>query len=767
MLGRKAKCTKCGKSFRVPAALPAPGAPPVPAEPVPEAESAEVMMAEAVDPVEAVPPPANLPAAVPVPAVAALPSADPFDFSQPAPAKPAKPARSKDQAPPAPVPAPKPVAAPEPVPAKAAAPPAVSPEAPAPAAKPKPAPEPLSLGDDPPIGAPSPRAAAVAKSAPAEEGAADDPFAFSGPPAKGEKVEKPTKVKRRYTEDAPAKAKSGDEATPRKKDATDGKPDQPAPSKKSKPAPQGTSADGYNPFTDFDSPDEAAGDAPEPGKPARAYRGASKSGGLFKAVLITGVIGVCAAGLAVAATVAYVKNLRKEAEQLRKEAEELAKKNEKKDDEPTYVAPPGAPPGRDRLPDPKAPPEPAPKEPEPKAPVSGPGSGRPALVLPAKLKSFTVGALPPKLAPADKPRVSTELDAALPAVKRVFPPFDPTTADTCVLLQTRPAADGKGERLALDTYGPAGNRVADARIEYDGDGSVAPIADLSASATGVFFLYATAGKLTVWNVVEKKKLAEAVEPYADRPDHARAGLAAAYFAADPGQVVTVSTAGAVLLYDLAARKAVAEFVPPNGVPGKVALGQSVAVADGHGSVALAVAGVLYQVRSAPELPVLRKYDLEGDVSRSFGLAVSGTPGRVLYAFEVDKAGKKEKAVLGVAVEEAAKHVIYRWPDGLGDPKGTFWANGTGAGVATDRGVLWFDDDEGKFLPLVLTQPATTGLYAGDERYFWYLIPHPTVPTRSALRALPLPFNDATEYRKAFPANQPLRATRISATGLEK
>jgi len=726
------------------------------------------MMAEAVDPVEAVPPPANPPTAVPVPNIAALPSADPFDFSQPAPAKPAKPARNTDKAPPAPAPAPKPVATPAPAPAKVVVPPAAGPAAPVPAppaAKPKPAPAPLSLDDDPPIGEAPAKPAPAAQSPPAEESATDDPFTFSAPPVKSEKGERPAKVKRRYAEDKPAAAERGDAATARKKGTADEKQEPAAPSK-SKPAPRDARADSYNPFADFDSSEEPASHTPEPGDRSRPYRQAPKRGGLFKALLITGAIGACAAGLALAATVAYVKNLRKEAEQLRKEAEEVAKKNEKKDEESSFVAPPAAPPGRDRLPDPKAP-ESGPKEPEPKAPVSGAGSGRPAITLPAKLKPFTVGPLPPKLEPADKPRARIELDAALPTVKRVFPPFDPTTADTCVLLQTKAGADGKGERLALDSYGPAGNRVADARIEYDGDGSAAPIADLSASAKGVFFLCATAGKLTVWNVVEKKKIAEAVEPYADKPEHARAGLAAAYFAADPGQVVTVSTAGAVLLYDLATRKTVAEFVPPNSVPGKVALGQSVAVADGHGSVALAVAGVLYQVKSAPELQVLRKYDLEGDVSRSFGLAVSGTPGRLLYAFEVDRAGKKEKAVLGLAPDEAAKHVIYRWPDGLGDPKGTFWANGTGAGVATDRGVLWFDDDEGKFLPLVLTQPATTGLYYGDERYFWYLIPHPKVPAQSALVALPLPFDAATEYRKAFPANQPLRATRISANGLEK
>ena len=67
-------------------------------------------------------------------------------------------------------------------------------------------------------------------------------------------------------------------------------------------------------------------------------------------------------------------------------------------------------------------------------------------------------------------------NAPLTTVKRVFPPFDPKVADTHVLIQTSAAVGGKGEKYALDSYGPAGNRGIDARIAYDGDGSVTPIA---------------------------------------------------------------------------------------------------------------------------------------------------------------------------------------------------------------------------------------------------------------------------------------------------
>ena len=76
-------------------------------------------------------------------------------------------------------------------------------------------------------------------------------------------------------------------------------------------------------------------------------------------------------------------------------------------------------------------------------------------------------------------------------MRRVFPPFDPKTGDTCVLIQVAAAADGKNERLALESYGPAGNRVPTARIEYEGDDRAVPIADMHTSTTGQVFFQAT------------------------------------------------------------------------------------------------------------------------------------------------------------------------------------------------------------------------------------------------------------------------------------
>jgi hypothetical protein len=503
------------------------------------------------------------------------------------------------------------------------------------------------------------------------------------------------------------------------------------------------------------------GDEDEDGK--SRYRRPAQAG-TGKAMLFTGAIGGLALVLGIAAVIVYVRSNRPEPE--------VTKKEEKKD-EPSIPAGPAEPAAKV---EPKKEKEPPAKKPDAEPKVSkeperpaAPG-GRQPLALP-KLKTFAIAAPPVRPVLSDQRKNDpTVLDVPLASVRRVFPPLDAKTGDTCVLIQTAAGAGGKGERLALDSFGPSGNRVPAARIEYDGDGLATPIADLHSSASGTFFLAAVGGKLHVWSLADKTKLANGLSPYADKPEHAKAGLAAAFFAPDPNQVFTVSTAGGVLLYDLRARKAVSEYNPPNGAPGKVALGQSVAKADGNGSVVVAVAGILYQIEGKTNLDVVRKYELDGDVGRSIALAAGGTPGRLLYVFETipDKAGKKETAVLGLPLGDAANHVLYQLPPAAGEPKGALWVNGDVGGVVTDKGVAWFDDHEGKFLPLMFAQPpAGGGLYFGDEKDFWYVVPHPTMPAaKSVVVAVSGDFNDRAEFQNNYP-NKPLRTVRLDSAGLSK
>lgn len=534
---------------------------------------------------------------------------------------------------------------------------------------------------------------------------------------------------------------------------------------------------------DDDRPRKKRRDDDDEGEPEKPrYLRPDEKGGSGKTILITAGIGVLALGLLIATVIVYKNN---------NKPPEPEKKEEKKEDPP---APPGPAPGppnpppvdpkKPKDPDPKVPKDPdpkKPKDPDPKVPKD-PDPKKPKDPEPVntrrnvtldKLRTFTVGAPPAKpVRTDDRKNDPPVLDVPLASVRRLFPPADPKTGDTFVLVQTAPAAGGRNERLALDTYGPAGNRIPGARIDLDGDGSANPVADMHSTVTGTYFLAAPGGKLHVWSLGENKgKLADGVNPYADKPDHAKAGLAAAFFAPDPTQVVTVSTAGAVLLFDLRTKKAVAEFVPPDGVPGKVALGQSVAKADNNASIVVAVAGVIYQIQPKSDLEVVRTYDLGGNVGRSLGLAAGGTPGRLLYVFETvpDKTGKKDLAVMAVPLGANAKHVFFQFPSAaVGEPKGAFWANGDTAGVATDRGVVWFYDhpDENKFQPLVFAAPPTgAGLYFGDEKHFWYVIPHTTMPTKSVVVAVSADFNDRSEYWKNFPGQ--LRTVRIDSTGLSK
>ena len=150
-----------------------------------------------------------------------------------------------------------------------------------------------------------------------------------------------------------------------------------------------------------------------------------------------------------------------------------------------------------------------------------------------------------------------------------------------------------------------------------------------------------------------------------------------------------------------------------------------------------------------------------------GLAVNGTPGRLLYAFETSADSGRQKAVLCVPLGADAKHIIYRLPADLGEPKGALWSSETTGGIVVDRGVLWFsDEDDRVFLPMALTQPTALGQYFGDDRYFWYVVPHTAMAAKSILVPLSVPFDEFALYLENYP-KQPLRVLRIDGTGLAR
>jgi hypothetical protein len=69
--------------------------------------------------------------------------------------------------------------------------------------------------------------------------------------------------------------------------------------------------------------------------------------------------------------------------------------------------------------------------------------------------------------------------------------------------------------------------------------------------------------------------------------------------------------------------------------------------------------------------------------------------------------------------------------------------------------------------MLFAQPPGAAHYFGDEKSFWYVIPHPKEETKSVLVALSMPFEGFVGYGKNFASSQPLRAVKIDAKGLSK
>ncbi len=747
-IGKKARCKKCQQPFRVPGPIPMaepvgdePQALSVVAMPTPrlppdegEDDRTELMTVDQMPPLPPLPPPKAKPAPVS--------AATPAPAVKPAPAPPAaRPASGTAKAAP-----PKSTAS---VPgAKAAEPLPIGDEA-----------EPLAdiPSDAPPKSKPRAKAKPAAESVPdpeSEPALTDNAFAFG---LTDEPSEAPKPKKKRDEEEkekpepkkAPANGKT--KAAPADGALAFGFTDEPSPPETAKPKKKRDEDDkpaelgnkkAVKKTRDLDEPED------DENKP-RYRRPEEKGSGMAKMMLITAFVGFFAVGLGIAAFVVYAKKNKPPPE---------VKKEEKKEEPipdppvtPPVVVPPVTP--KDKV-DPKPKDTVDPKKDKEPDPVPT----RPGFELAIKSKPFDIGKEKDaaKLERADKPgEPRFVLETAFASVLRAFPPFDPKSADTYAVVR-------EGAKLSLDAYSPSsGKRIS--RLEFAAD-LTRPICDLYASVTDSQFLAVSDGKITVWNLADQKKLFDAVDPYAGKPDHEKNGIAAAFFSVQPSQIVVVSTAGAVHLYSLPAKASVAEFAPPHGAKGKVVLDESVARAEGGGSIVLAVGGVLYQIQSSGNLARLRTHDLGGD-AKPLAVAASGTPGRLLFAFETDAKGKKDRGLLYLPLGAGAKPVISLWPTVAGTPKSAFWVGDTSAGVATENGVVWFDEEMNKFGPLVVTRPVAAGLYLGAGNQFLYVVPHPSKPAQSVLVTLAVPFGDAFDFRRE--AATRLRVVRIDSNGLAK
>lgn len=323
-------------------------------------------------------------------------------------------------------------------------------------------------------------------------------------------------------------------------------------------------------------------------------------------------------------------------------------------------------------------------------------------------------------------------EVKLPSVRGVFPPLR-KDVDPAVLWEAKSGFQGQGEKLNLDLYSSQSlKRVG--RVEVDGDGSAEPICDLSVSAD--LYAHAANGKVTVYNTRDKSRLVEAFDPYADKPEQKKVGLAAVYLTEPPDRMMTVSKAGAVHVWSIPAMKQVGEYIPPKATVERIVVGKNVAPGPGRTSVVVAVGGVVYRVSAEPGAAGTVISDLGGGVGRSLGLAWGA--GRLLYVFETDADAKKEKAVM--VLNGDGKSVFFRWPEKVGDPVSVGWAGDNLAVIGTGIGsAVWFEVSEGTIQPLALikTPPADRVRHATSDDY-WVLLPDPTNPARSMLVEYTMP-----------------------------
>jgi hypothetical protein len=485
-------------------------------------------------------------------------------------------------------------------------------------------------------------------------------------------------------------------------------------------------------------------------------RGAQKSN---KVLLLAGVLGLLVIGGGIAAVVVFMK----------KDSEQAKKATEKKE-EPAPTPPPD-PPKDDTKTSKKDPSkkDPSRKDPgdslpkDPKITAEQTPIAIPMLALPAKLKTYEFRA--PKNKPASVQQPSQQpiqVEVSFEKVKLFFPSPNRVSNDAVVVWQSNPGFNGRGERLSVDTYNGSTGFKAD-RFEFDGDGKDAKC---DVSFDGKVFAAAVDGKVTVWNLANKSKALEGFDPYADKPAHKKAGLAAVFIPNNSNNFLTVSTAGAMHLFEIETKKQIGEYIPENGTPGRVALGKNLAAEETRSSVVVAIGGSIHQVSTLAPLSLSWKLPLQGEVGRSFGLSVAGTPGRIAYAFETDADKKKDRAILFCMPNNDP--TVFRWQDSAGEPVSVSWAGTEFAVVGTTRGVVWFEyDSEGKnFTPLAMAQvPNDKGFHETTERAHWYLIPNPKDPAKSLMLELATPIADLIEFRNAAAAKQQLETLRLDDNGL--
>ncbi len=482
------------------------------------------------------------------------------------------------------------------------------------------------------------------------------------------------------------------------------------------------------------SDDDELGD--EPPKPKRGGYGSASGGGTGKLILAVVLFGLVV-GAIVGGVLIYLNG--------KKEPEQVV--NEKKDPPVPTPAPDPTPASKPEVKGAEVPGMPgskgndkAPKKNPPgkKTPAGVPGAmlqlppGRTITFVPLAAKTENVQE--PSVRIAIVPTLPGKVDASFALARKVFPPLK-AQIDIGVLWQTEPGFQNRGEKLLLGIYSPQTGRQAN-QVAFEGDGSPEPACDLSVSADLFAHAHTLDGKINVWNTRDGAKMVDGFLPFADNKE---LKLAAAYLTEPPDALVAVSTTGVVRAFKLPTKEPMGQFVPTKVSAKPLTAGKNITPGPGRQSVVVAVGSTIYQVSVKDGVNGAVAAEVGGDVGRSFGLAASGSQ-KLLYAFETDSEGKKEKIVMEVRGD--GNHVFYRWPDKeAGEPTVVGWVGDDLAMVGTDRGAcVWFEAEGKDFKPIGLARtPGDKAKHVASDGH-WTLLPDPADPKKCVLVEFAKPQN---------------------------
>lgn len=471
--------------------------------------------------------------------------------------------------------------------------------------------------------------------------------------------------------------------------------------------------------------EDEGGSEPVASKPRGAYRSANAGGGSGKLIAAAVVFAVIVGGI-IAGVMVYLNN--------KKGPEQAA--NEKKEPPATTNQPVEPPPGKVDPPKGSEPPNPKEKGNQKKdqggkkipntgggtGPMMGLPAGKPVPFLPLAAKPESVLASDVRLPII--PNLPSKTDDPFAVVRKVFPPIK-RDVDIGVIWQAQAGSDGFGEKLHLGIYTPTTGREA-SQIDFDGDGLSEPACDLSADSNLFILGHARDSKITIWDTRTKMKLVDGFNPYMGKD----LKLAAVYLTEPPAFFLTVSTTGAVHGFRVKERTPLpGEFLPTKPPSKPLVAGKHIASGPGRQSVVVLIGGSFYSISVAGGLISSSEVaQLGGQVGRSFGIAT--TSSGILFAFETDDNGKKEKAVMLVRSDG---NIFHRWPENVGEPLTVGWIGDDLAMVGSDRGAcLWFEAEGKEFKPIGLARtPNDRARHQASDGH-WVLMPDPANPKQCVL-----------------------------------